>query len=91
MKRYLGRQVSQPSIEGVEWIRRGASSRELDEVVFERIACRRVARGEAQFASDGAQVRIDGARTDDQEFSNLAQARRACSYQLDKALHTLAS
>ena len=47
---------------------------QLEELVFEGKAGRGVARGDAQFAIDGAQVGIDSARTDDQSLGDLAVA-----------------
>ncbi len=43
----------------------------LEEMVFKGKADGSMARGDTQFAIDGAQVRIDGTRTDDQGVSNL--------------------
>ena len=47
---------------------------QLVELVFEGKEGRGMARGDAQFAIDGAQVGIDGARTDDQSLGDLAVA-----------------
>ncbi len=46
----------------------------LDEMVFEGKEGRGVARGDPQFAIDGAQVRIDSAWTDDQDVGDLGIA-----------------
>ena len=43
----------------------------LEELVLESKEGRRVARGDAQFAIDGTQVGIDGARTNDQDLGDL--------------------
>jgi len=43
----------------------------LDEMVLEGKEGCGMARGDPQFAIDGAQVGIDGARADDQEFGDL--------------------
>ena len=57
---------------------RGRNGMKLDELVFEGKAGRRVARGDAQFAIDGAQVRIDGARADDQNLGDLGIGEALC-------------
>ena len=43
----------------------------LDEMVFKGKESRGMARANVQFAIDGAQVGIDRARTDNQDFSSL--------------------
>lgn len=43
----------------------------LDEVMREGIVDGRVARSEIEFAVDGAQVRMDGTRADDQRIRDL--------------------
>ena len=50
----------------------------LDEVLFEGNQGRGMARGDAEFAIDGAQVGIDGAWTDDQRISNLSIGESLC-------------
>src|SRR5215469_2231707 len=50
----------------------------LHEMVLEGKEGGSMARGEAQFAKDRAQVSIDGARADDQGFSHLGIAEAAC-------------
>ena len=46
----------------------------LDEVLFEGKEGGGMARGNSQFAIDGAQVGIDGARADDQGLGDLGIA-----------------
>ena len=50
---------------------RGRNMLKLDELLLEGKEGRGMARSDTQFAIDGAQVCIDGARADDQGFSHL--------------------
>src|SRR5216117_3796460 len=50
----------------------------LDEMVFEGKESRGMARGNVQFAIDGAQVGIDRARANNQDFSSLGIGEASC-------------
>ncbi len=57
----------------------------LEELVFEGKEGGSMARGNTQFAIDGAQMRIDGAWADDQGVSHLRIGQPLC----DQAQHLL--
>ncbi len=77
---YLGMGVCIATVEvkRMEQAGSGRNMLKLDEMLFEGKEGRSMARSDAQFTIDGAQVRIDGARADDQDFRNLSIGESPC-------------
>ncbi len=76
-RHYLGNNTPVPTVKE-ESLMKGQCRTQLDEVVFVSIVQSGVARGNIQFAINGAQVGIDGARTNDELFGDLGIGESLC-------------